>query len=154
MKKTRLIILIVILVALVTIQFFQPEKNVAKAASTDDIFSQIETDQLVKKDIVDACYDCHSNHTRYPFYSKFAPISWMMNKHIVEGKKQLNFSEWGKYDKRTQLKLIDEICEVVITGEMPLKSYTFMHSSAILNEKEVEGICSWTDSAAEEIFSK
>jgi hypothetical protein len=154
MKRTWLIIGTVILAALIVIQFFQPERNQTKAATENDIFFQIETDQLVKKNIVNACYDCHSNHTRYPFYANIAPISWMMNKHIVEGKEQLNFSEWGKYDKRQQLKLIDEICEVMTTGEMPLKSYTFMHSSAILNDTEMENICAWTERAAEEIFSK
>jgi hypothetical protein len=154
MKKIWLTILIVIVAALVIIQFFQPERNISKAATEDDIFFQLETDQLVKKNIVNACYDCHSNLTRYPFYANFAPLSWVMNKHIVEGKKQLNFSEWGKYNKREQLKLLTDICEELTTGGMPLKSYVLMHSNAVLNDKEVENICAWTESAAEEVFSK
>ena len=154
MRKPWVIILIVIAVALIVIQFFRPERNISKAASTDDIFFQLQTDALVKKNLVNACYDCHSNHTRYPFYANFAPISWMLNNHIVEGKAQLNFSEWGKYSKKEQLKLMTEICEVLTTGEMPLSSYTLMHGNAILNEKEIEDICAWTEAAAEEIFSK
>ena len=78
----------------------------------------------------------------------------MMARHIREGKEQLNFSDWGKYDKKQQLKLLGEICEVVTDGSMPLKSYTFMHSSAILNDKDVENICKWTEEASEEIFNK
>ena len=154
MKKTWIIILGVLALALITIQFFQPERNLTKAATTDDIFFQVETDQLVKKNVVNACYDCHSNHTRYPFYANFAPVSWMLNKHIVEGKEHLNFSEWGAYSKREQLKLLSEICEVLEADEMPLKSYTLMHSSAVLNDKEKENICAWTETAAEEIFGK
>jgi len=154
MKKPWVIFTITILAILIVIQFFQPDRNITKAASNDDIFFQVQSDQLVRKNIVNACYDCHSNNTRYPFYANFAPVSWMMNKHIIEGKEHLNFSEWGKYDKKQQLKLMTEICEVVTSGEMPLKSYTFMHSSAILNGKEVENICAWTETASEEIFNK
>lgn len=154
MKRPWVIILIVFAVALIVIQFFQPERNITKAATTDDIFFQVQADQLVKKNIVNACYDCHSNHTRYPFYANFAPISWMMNKHITEGKEHLNFSEWGAYDKRKQLKILTEICDVLDANEMPLKSYVLMHSSAVLNDKEKENICIWTEEAAEEIFGK
>ena len=150
MKKTLLIVIII----LVVIQFFQPEKNVTKAATTDEIFFQLQCDPLVKKNIVTACFDCHSNSTRYPFYAKFAPVSWMMARHIKEGKEHLNFSDWGKYDKKEQLKMLQEICEVVTEGEMPLKSYTFMHSSAILNATDVLNICEWTETASEEVFNK
>jgi hypothetical protein len=78
----------------------------------------------------------------------------MMASHIKEGKENLNFSEWGKYDKKEQLKLLEEICEVVTEGEMPLRSYTFMHSSAILNEMDVKNICTWTEAASEDVFNK
>jgi cbb3-type cytochrome oxidase cytochrome c subunit len=154
MKKPWVIITLVIIAALIIIQFFQPEKNITKAATTDEIFFQVQCDQLVKKNIVNACFDCHSNNTRYPFYFKFAPVSWMMARHVKEGKSKLNFSEWAKYDKKEQLKHLDDICEVVTDGEMPLKSYTFMHSSAILNKDDVENICKWTDTASEEVFNK
>jgi len=154
MKKPWVIVTLAVVAVLIIIQFFQPEKNVTKAATTDEIFFQLKCDQLVKKNIVNACFDCHSNNTRYPFYSRFAPVSWMMANHIREGKAKMNFSDWGKYDKKEQLKYLDEICEVVTEGEMPLKSYTFMHSSAILNQDDVENICKWTDTASEEVFSK
>jgi hypothetical protein len=154
MKKPWVIILIVLAAAFIVMQFFQPDRNITRAASADDIFFQVETDQLVKKNIVNACYDCHSNHTRYPFYANFAPVSWLLNKHILEGKEQLNFSEWGTYGKREKLKHLSEICDVINSGEMPLRSYTLMHSSAILNEKDKENICAWTEAAAEEIFGK
>jgi len=154
MRKPWVIIAIAVVAVLVIIQFFQPERNLSKVASTDDIFFQVQADQLVKKNIVSACYDCHSNNTRYPFYANFAPVSWMLNNHIKEGKEHLNFSEWGKYDKKEQLKLLSDICDELTAGEMPLKSYKLMHSNAVLNEKEVENICAWTDSAAEEVFNK
>lgn len=154
LKKPWVIILLVLVAAIIAIQFFQPEKNKVKAATTDEIFFQVNCDPLVKKDIVNACFDCHSNNTHYPFYSKFAPVSWMMARHIREGKEHLNFSDWGKYEKKEQLKLLGEICDVVTDGSMPLKSYTFMHSSAILNDKDVENICKWTEEASEEIFNK
>jgi len=154
MKKPWIIITIALVAVLIIMQFFQPAKNIAKAATTDDIFFQVQCDQLVKKNLVTACYDCHSNTTRYPFYSRIAPVSWMMARHIKEGKEHLNFSEWGKYEKKEQLKLLTEICDVVTEGEMPMKSYTLMHSSAVLNPQDKEDICAWTESASEEVFSK
>jgi hypothetical protein len=78
----------------------------------------------------------------------------MMARHIREGKEHLNFSNWAGYDKRQQIKLLDEICEVITNGEMPIKSYVMMHGKAVINEKELEEICAWTEKAAGEIMSK
>ncbi len=154
MRKPWVIISVIFLSIVVIIQFFQPQRNLNKVASKDDIFLNLSADQLVKKNIVNACYDCHSNNTRYPFYANFAPVSWLLYNHIQEGKSHLNFSEWASYDKKKQLKLLNDICDELTSKEMPLKSYIFMHSSAILNSMEVENICNWTEAAAEEVFSK
>jgi len=148
------IIVIIIVAALIIMQFFQPERNQQRVATQDDIFFQLQVDQLVKKNIVNACYDCHSNNTRYPFYANFAPVSWLLAKDIRHAKEHVNFSEWGKYDKKKQLKILTEICDELTAGEMPLKSYVFMHSNAILNDMQVKNICDWTDAAAEEVFKK
>ncbi|RPJ77985.1 MAG: cytochrome C [Deltaproteobacteria bacterium] len=138
----------------IIIQFFQPEKNDKIANPQNDIFFSIETPVQVKKKIVNACYDCHSEKTVYPFYNRIAPVSWILANHIKEGKAHLNFSDWASYDRKKQIKLLNEICEVITNGEMPLKGYVLMHSKSIINEKELEEICVWTEQAAEEVMSR
>ena len=106
----------------------------------------------VKKTLVNACYDCHSDKTRYPVYGKVAPVSWILGRHIREGKEQLNFSRWASYDRKTRIKLLTAVCDEITTGEMPLKGYVYMHSRAVLNEKQIEEICQWTEEAAENVM--
>jgi hypothetical protein len=140
-----------LLVLFIVIQFFQPEKNQA-AVTTDDIVFQLEIPEGVKKSLVNSCYDCHSNQTKYPWYGRIAPFSWMMNQHIVDGKEELNFSEWATYSKRKQLGLLDEISEVVTDGSMPLESYLMLHADARLFDHQVEKINAWCEEAAEQVL--
>jgi hypothetical protein len=151
MKKAWIITGSVLLVFII-IQFFQPEKNDNLANPQNDIVFALDIPVPVKKKIVNACYDCHSNKTAYPFYNKIAPVSWLLANHVKEGKEHLNFSEWANYDKKEQIKLLTSICEVITAGEMPLKSYVFMHSRAVINEKEIGEICQWTETASEQIM--
>jgi len=152
MRKTWLIIIASILALLIIIQFFPPEKNDKLVNPQLDIVFKFDMPKSVKKKIVNACYDCHSNKTAYPVYNRIAPVSWFLAKHVREGKEQLNFSEWANYDRKEQIKLLTAICDEITTGEMPLKSYVYMHSKAIINEKQLEEICQWTEEAAEQVM--
>jgi hypothetical protein len=154
MKKIWKIVIISVVVVLVGIQFIRPKKNDNLINPQNDIVFHLQVPTNVKKKLVDACYDCHSNKTRYPFYNNFAPISWMMANHVKNGKEHLNFSEWATYEKKEQLKLLTEICEVITNGEMPLKGYTLMHSSAVIDPGQLEAICAWTDQAGEELLGR
>lgn len=80
-----------------------------------------------------ACFDCHSNETMWPWYSNIAPISWLTQRDVDEGRARLNFSEW-----RGDTRATDEIAEVVREGEMPPVYYTWMHSAARLSDAETE----------------
>jgi hypothetical protein len=152
MKRLLIIIAGSILLAFIVIQFFRPEKN-QSAVTTDDIIYTLEIPNSVKRTLVNACYDCHSNQTRYPWYSNIAPVSWMLANHVKEGKEHLNFSAWKQYSKREQISQLDDICEMVEKREMPLKSYTFMHSEAIILEYQVKELCTWTEAAARSIMT-
>ena len=78
-----------------------------------------------------ACFDCHSNETAWPWYSHVAPTSWFVQNHVDEGRRVLNFSEWG-----TPQKEADEAGKEVREGEMPPRSYLLMHPEARLTEAE------------------
>lgn len=152
MKKTWLIIIGIIIALLILIQFFQPRKNDSIANPQNDIVFQFDMPSSVKKSLVNACYDCHSDKTKYPLYGKIAPASWLLAKHIRDGKEHLNFSHWADYDKKTRIKLLTSICDEITSGEMPLKGYVFMHSKAVLNEKQIEEICLWAEEAAVQVM--
>jgi hypothetical protein len=89
------------------------------------------TEELVRR----ACYDCHSNESNWPWYSNVAPISWLVYDHVVDGRDELNFSEWGHRRQDS-----DEIVESVVENEMPLWSYTLLHSEARLDDTEFDDL--------------
>jgi len=83
---------------------------------------------------VRACYDCHSNETKWPWYSHIAPVSWLVQNHVDEGRGKLNFSEWGRPQEGA------EAVEAVQEGEMPLRSYLLTHPEARLSPAEYEAL--------------
>lgn len=78
-----------------------------------------------------ACFDCHSNETSWPWYSHVAPASWLVQNHVDEGRRVLNFSEWGRPQHEA-----DEAAEEVREGEMPPRSYLILHPEARLTAAE------------------
>jgi hypothetical protein len=152
LRKVLYGFLAVIVIALIAIQFFQPEKN-ESPVNENEIVYHVEIPELVKKTLVASCYDCHSNHTRYPWYGHIAPVSWLLDSHIRNGKGNLNFSEWGTYSKRKQIGLLDEICEVTADRSMPLKGYVKLHKEAIIHDHDIRDICEWAEIAAEQVFA-
>ena len=91
-----------------------------------------------------SCFDCHSNHTSYPFYAQVAPISFWINHHVEEGKEHLNFSDWNNYSIKKKLHKLDEIIEEIEEHEMPLRSYTLLHTDAKLNEEASKLLVNWS----------
>lgn len=89
-----------------------------------------------------SCKDCHSNETTWPWYSHIAPLSWMISKHVTQGREKVNFSEWAPGKLTTNQKA--EICDAVSNGSMPLRGYTMLHSNARLSSHDVDVICDWS----------
>lgn len=99
---------------------------------------------------VRACFDCHSNETVWPWYSNIAPVSWLVQRDVNEGREKLNFSEWRAYVENEEGKgeekeyEWDDIEEVIRSGEMPLPIYLLQHPEAKLStaekEKLIEGL--------------
>ena len=80
---------------------------------------------------VRACYDCHSNETVWPWYANMAPVSWLVQKDVDDGRRKLNFSEWDKPQRSA-----DDAVENVKSGTMPRWFYVPLHPSANLNPEE------------------
>ena len=137
-------ILLVLLVALIAIQFFHPKKNVSKGPQANYIGTKYTVPADVKQILDKACNDCHSNNTRYPWYSKIQPVHWWLNDHIEDGKKALNFDEYTNKRLRYQYHKMEEVEEMVQDNKMPLKSYLWIHKDAKLTPEEKEKLHAWT----------
>jgi len=125
------------IVILVVLQF----KPVGR--SNPPVKTDIGTSAEIKEILRRACYDCHSNETRWPWYSYVAPASWFVAGHVDHARGHLNFSEWPVFDMEEQEHLFEEMWEVMSEGEMPLKSYTLMHRDARLSDTEREVLLQW-----------
>ncbi|HEY5945601.1 MAG TPA: heme-binding domain-containing protein [Kofleriaceae bacterium] len=89
-----------------------------------------------------ACFDCHSNQTRWPTYSHVAPMSWLVQNHVDEGRSVLNFSEWNRGNSEA-----DEAAETVRDGEMPPRSYLLLHPEARLTNAERDQLARGLDAS-------
>jgi len=94
-----------------------------------------------------SCYDCHSNETRWPWYSRVAPVSWLVAHDVEEAREHLNFSEWRAYSTEKQRKLREEVWEEVEEGEMPRWFYTPLHPEAALDQRDQELLRLWSGQA-------
>lgn len=139
-------IMYVLLAAFIVIQFIHPAKNTSKGLQPNTIGNNYAIPADVKTILGKACNDCHSNNTRYPWYAKIQPVDWWLNKHVVDGKKDLNFDEFTNRAPRYQYHKMEEVIEMVKEREMPLKSYTWTHKDARLNSNEREKLTGWAQS--------
>ena len=147
-------ILLVLLAALVIIQFIHPKKNKAEGPLPNYIGNSFTIPADVKTILAKACNDCHSNNTRYPWYANFQPIHWWLDKHIKNGKKELNFDEYTSRSLRFQYKKMEEVIDEVKEGAMPLNSYTWVHKDAKLTIEEKAKITSWAQSIRDTLEAK
>ncbi|MEO7393753.1 MAG: heme-binding domain-containing protein [Chitinophagaceae bacterium] len=139
-------ILLILLVVLVIIQFIHPEKNTAEGQQPNYIGTTFSVPVDVKIILAKACNDCHSNNTKYPWYTYIQPVHWWLNNHIIDGKKELNLDEYTSRSLRHQYKKMEEIIEEVKEGKMPLNNYTWLHKNAILTQEEKYKITGWAES--------
>ena len=136
----------VLLLLLVIAQFFQPEKNEGEITSVQPFIEETKPNDTVHKILKTACFDCHSNSTRYPWYSSITPVNYWLADHVNHGKKDLNFSEWATYSLKRKEHKMKEVWEEVEKGKMPLDSYTWAHADARLSAEEVQQITEWAKS--------
>ncbi len=150
MKKIIRVVLIILLVILIIIQFIRPEKNIS-----GNIANEITTKYTVPPNVMNtlkpACYDCHSNHTEYPWYWNIQPVAWFMSGHTKDGKRHLNFSDFTSAEIWRQYKRLDEIGDEIKSGDMPLTSYTLIHRDARLTDQQKNDIQNWVDATRKEI---
>jgi len=139
-RASRLLLSVVILfVAIQLVPYGRPQAN--PAVVQEPVWNSPDTRTMV----VAACYDCHSNETKYPWYSWVAPSSWLVQHDVDGGRRHLNFSEWNREQRHAK-----DAAEQVRTGEMPQTSYTWMHRESRLTPSDREKLAA----AFEQMFGK
>lgn len=147
-------ILLLLLLLFIAIQFIQPGRNKSGQVQATDIAKTISISGRVSALLKTACYDCHSNNTNYPWYAYVQPIGWVLNNHILDGREQLNFNEFGSYSLRRQQSKLKSIASQVSDGSMPLSSYTCVHKNARLTKKDKNLIMEWATITKDSLAAK
>jgi hypothetical protein len=149
-KKFLKVFIVILGVVFVGAQFFHPAKNNSndQTKHLSTLFPLLDSVEAILRV---ACYDCHSNNTRYPWYAEIQPVGWWLNGHIQDGKHDLNFSEFGTYRIRKQYRRLQQIRELIEKNEMPLSSYTIVHKDAILTHSQKDLLFAWVQSTRDSI---
>lgn len=150
MKK----ILIILLIALIVLQFFQIDTTNPKVEVSKDFLKTQNTPAAIASVIKTSCYDCHSNETVYPWYTKIQPGGWFLKGHIDEGREELNFSEFTDYELKRQDHKLEECIEYIEKDEMPLGSYTLLHRKAKLTDEQKKNVIDYFKSVRNKLNYK
>ncbi|MCF8349257.1 MAG: heme-binding domain-containing protein [Bacteroidales bacterium] len=148
MKKV-LWILLVLLLILQVIPSNRPEVN---SDNPSDLIVNNEIPDPIVHILKNACYDCHSNESHYPWYAYVAPVSYLVNRDIREGRSHLNFSDWEIQPVSKKLKFLSEISEEVLDKSMPMKIYPPLHPEARLTDAQRQALSDWTEEFGETLF--
>ena len=154
MKKLRKYSFLFLLLFIVVLQFIKPDTVNPPEDSSKFIKSQVQISDEVYSRLERACFDCHSNRTVWPWYSKISPIVYLINHDVTGGRKHLNFSEWGNYDNKRMIKKLEEIESEVREGEMPPAIYPPLHPGAKLTESDRKLIGDWAAGTKNILMSK
>ncbi len=146
-RKPVFVVVGLIVLALISIQFMPVDRS--NPPITMDIAAPAEVNAVLRQ----SCYDCHSNETRWPWYSYVAPVSWIVAQHVHMGRQHFNFSTWDDYDPEDRIDIIEEMYEEAEDGEMPLPIYLKMHSDAKLTPEDLQILNQWASGASVETDS-
>jgi hypothetical protein len=122
-------------------QLVRPERANPVTDASRTIQARMGTESGLVAVLDRACNDCHSNETKWPWYTQIAPLSWLMAYGVKEGRKAVNFSEWAVYSPERQRMLLAGSCQDASNGKMPGSPYTLLHTDARLSARDVETIC-------------
>jgi hypothetical protein len=140
-------------VLVVVIQVIRPAKTNPAVNETQTMQANTQMSREVASVLDRACSDCHSSKTTWPWYSQIAPVSWFVIRDVNEGRKELSFSDWGKYEPKRKARKLQEICDQVEKGEMPMKSYVLIHPTAGLSDSDKRLLCDWAKQERERVMA-
>jgi hypothetical protein len=137
-RKAILSVLLLLVVAFVVLQFVPgPSRDNPPVTAPADFPPEVAA--VMKA----ACMDCHSNETRWPWYSKVAPTSWFVAKDVQQARAVLNFSNWENLPAETRYGFLQEMWNKVVERDMPHKPYALMHPQVELSASDRKTVGNW-----------
>lgn len=136
-------IAILLIIVLIGVQFVPTTYNTSNEVLETDFIKTYNAPKNIQNLLKTSCYDCHSNNTNYPWYSKIQPGIWFMQKHVNEGKEELNLSTFGDYSGRRKKSKLKSIISQIKDDEMPIASYTIIHRDAKLSKEDKTLLIKW-----------
>ncbi|MCH8331823.1 MAG: heme-binding domain-containing protein [Bacteroidetes bacterium] len=148
MKRRKIFrtVLWVLLAAFIGIQFIRIDKTHPPTEAGMDFLERTNPPEEIATLIKNACYDCHSHQTVYPWSSNVAPASWWLADHIRHARGEMNLSKWGRVPNRKKSVKLFEMADEVMEENMPLPSYTIMHAKARLTPEQRKMLAEWFES--------
>lgn len=138
---TRSKLAIIIVVGIIVVLQLVPVNQI-----NPPVIQTAEFSSEVRDILVESCFDCHSNETVWPWYSRIAPGSFLITRDVIEGRKHLNFSNFSDMDAFDSNDVADEIIEMLEQGKMPMLPYLLLHPDASLSDSETEALIAWAES--------
>ena len=139
---------------LAAIQLVRPARNAGVAEGPRSLTMVHAVPDDVRSTLRRACYDCHSDSTRYPWYANVQPVGWWLQHHVNEGKRELNLSTFAAYPASRAVRKLHAIADEVSDRRMPLRSYLLIHGEARLTDAEARRLADWADELGDEIESR
>lgn len=138
-------IAVIVLVILAAIQLIPVAKTNPAVDSGKSLLAGNNVPAEVSEILQRSCQDCHSNRTKWPWYSHVAPVSWVVASDVSGARRHMNFDEWGSYSLEKRQSKLTKICEELKSGDMPDTKYTLIHRSAKLTEQQRGTLCDWAE---------
>lgn len=136
-RKRWPIVALILLIGLGILQFFNPGMEAAP------VTGEIQAPPAVKEILVRACYDCHSNQGQLQWFDRMAPASWLVARHVRDGRAMLNFSTWDSLAPAAQSAALYTSINQVLFGVMPRPDYLLLHHDARLSAADITTLRNW-----------
>jgi len=137
------------LLLLVSIQIVPVNRSNPPVDPSRTIYATQTVPSEVSEVFERSCSNCHSDQTKWPWYSYVAPASWVVARDVHQARRHLDFSQWGSYSPKKRADKLEAICEQLVDGDMPDPKYMLFHRSARVTESQQRAVCDWTDEARE-----
>lgn len=154
MKRLFKILLIVVVVAFVAMQFIRIDRTAEPIVQAETLQAAVEVPADITQILGRSCNDCHTNQTTYPWYANVQPAGWFLASHIEDGRRHLNFSKFNTYDAAKKSRKLDEVCDEVKAGSMPLPSYLWIHGDAVISQSDANALCDWAKKAEAQLEAR
>lgn len=133
------------------LQFIRPARTNPPVDESRTLSAHTRMTPEVARILDRSCNDCHSNQTRWPWYSNIAPVSWFVVDHVNVGRKEMNLSDWAQYSADDRQGFLKKICREVTSGQMPLSSYLRLHHEAKLSGEDARRLCDWASAESQRL---